>query len=408
MLAPDFVPVWGGVGTYIIELTRHLPKNFEVHIVTLKRREFGSNPWERVSIEDYDSFKFAGDNVHVHFISEANDTFFYNARFQYDCLRKVPKLVKAEKIDLIHSHMAHMPDLLLLFRNLSVPIVTTIHTTIGSQREGTKASKRDFWELDRSEKFTYLMYPILNLCEKIYLSKERHYITPSNWMKKRIENHLSIRNRIQVIYNSVDPNGYETSGIKNLEDDFRRKFESRRIVLYAGRLLAMKGLNTLIDAIPKALKAVQSREILFVFAGPGNPTPYVTMLKERDISPRNYIFTGPLPREMLISLMKIAELLVFPSFLENCPYTILESMACGIPVVASNVGGIPEIITPGYDGILVKPGSSERLSKAIVDLLEDRVLRSRMGQHAKETIRNDFSWAVNKKKYVSLYEQISG
>jgi len=104
--------------------------------------------------------------------------------------------------------------------------------------------------------------------------------------------------------------------------------------------------------------------------------------------------------------MRIAEFLVLPSFIEDCPYTILESMASGTPVIASNVGGIPEIITPDYDGILIEAGSSEKLSEAIIKMLEDRMLRVKMRKRAQETIKNNFSWSVNKKKYELLYERI--
>src|SRR3972149_10282946 len=87
MLAPEFLPVWGGVGTYIVDLVRHLPKDTEVHVVTPMREGFGK---DKISSSDYDFSKYFGNNVHVHFISDANDTFVYNAKFQYSCLRQVP------------------------------------------------------------------------------------------------------------------------------------------------------------------------------------------------------------------------------------------------------------------------------------------------------------------------------
>lgn len=112
MLAPDFLPVWGGVGTYTVELIRNLPSNIEVHVVTLKRNGYNKND----SCSDNSFSDSFGKNIHIHIISAANDTFIYNLKFQYACLRHVPSLIKEENIDLIHSHAAHMPDLLLKTR----------------------------------------------------------------------------------------------------------------------------------------------------------------------------------------------------------------------------------------------------------------------------------------------------
>ena len=177
MLAPEFLPVWGGVGTYIVELVRHLPKNIEIHVVTPMRKGFGK---EKISTSDFDFSKYFGDHVHVHFVCKASDTFFYNLRFQYACLNYVPKLLEEEQIDLIHSHTAHMPDLLLMFRKLGKPIITTVHTTIRSQRLATKLSQKKIYDLERSEKATYIMYPVLRLAEEVYFRRKRFYISPSN------------------------------------------------------------------------------------------------------------------------------------------------------------------------------------------------------------------------------------
>jgi glycosyltransferase involved in cell wall biosynthesis len=103
--------------------------------------------------------------------------------------------------------------------------------------------------------------------------------------------------------------------------------------------------------------------------------------------------------------MKKAELLVAPSFIENTPYTILESMACGVPVIASNVGGVSEIIENGYNGMLVEPNSSEAITNSITKLLEDPSLQHTMGQRAIETIKTKFSWSVNLKKYIEAYSK---
>jgi glycosyltransferase involved in cell wall biosynthesis len=401
MLAPEFLPVWGGVGTYIVELVRHLPEDIEVHIVTPMREGFGE---KKISTSDYDFSRYFRGNVHVHFVCKASDTFLYNAKFQYACLKYVPKLVKEERIDLIHSHTAHMPDLLLMFRKLSKPIITTVHTTIKSQRFGTMVSNRKLHEWERSEKLTYLLYPTLRLAEEVYFRRKRLYITPSYWMKNWLESNFRV-NRVRVIPNSVDINDYElTKHCTTISNLISEGLRDKRIVLYVGRLLAMKGVDTFIEAVPEILNRVGKSELLFVFAGPGDRARYSRKLKRMKIEPY-CLFTGSLPREDIIQLMSVAEVVVVPSFIENAPYVILESMACGVPVIATKVGGIPEIIEDKYNGLLVEPGSSTALANTVASLLDDRQFRNLLGEKAKETIERKFSWEVNLPKYIEAYSE---
>jgi glycosyltransferase involved in cell wall biosynthesis len=401
MLAPEFLPVWGGVGTYIVELVRHLPKDIEVHVVTPTRVGFGD---ENVSTSDYDFSRYFGDNVHVHFVCKANDTFFFNAKFQYACLKYVPKLVKEGRIDLIHSHTAHMPDLLLMFRKLNKPIITTVHTTIKSQRLGTIVSNRKLHEWERSEKLTYLTYPVLRFAEEVYFRRKRFYITPSYWMKNWLENNFRV-NSVKVIPNSVDISNYElTKCCVTISNLIPEELRDKRMILYVGRLLAMKGVDTFIEAIPEILNRVGKDEFLFVFAGPGDRARYSRKLKQMKIE-SCCLFTGSLPREDVIHLIAVAEVVVVPSFIENTPYVILESMACGVPVIATKVGGIPEIIEDKYNGLLVDPGSSEALANAVASLLGDRLLRNLIGKRARETIERKFSWKANLPKYIEAYSE---
>jgi glycosyltransferase involved in cell wall biosynthesis len=400
ILAPEFLPVWGGVGTYIIELVRHLPKDMEIHVVTPFRESLVT---DKSLISNFDFSRYFGSNVHVHYISKANDTFSYNAKFQYACFKHVPKLLKEEQIDLIHSHTAQMPDLLLMFRKLGKPIITTVHTTIKSQRLGTRVSQKTISQMERSEKATYILYPFLRFAEEVYFKRKRFLISPSNWMERFLKDNYHINGSVRVIPNSVDMNDYVSK--KNDEIDTKlvsEELKDRKLILYVGRLLAMKGVDNLIAAIPEILKRLGERKFLFVFAGPGDRVWYLTKIKELKIE-SSCLFTGPLPREKVIQLMKNAELVVAPSFIENAPYTILESMACGVPVIASNVGGVSEIIKDGYNGSLVEVSFPEAIANSVVNLLEDTSLRSVMGKNAKETIHNNFSWSVNLKKYCEAY-----
>jgi glycosyltransferase involved in cell wall biosynthesis len=392
MLAPEFLPVWGGVGTYIVELVRHLPKSVEIHVVTPSRKKSGGIAAET---SDYDFDDYFSHNVHVHLISSATDTFFYNAIFQQACFRFVPKLIKQERIDLIHSHTAHMPDILLQFRGLKVPKIATVHTTIAGQRRGAKESGMKFRDLEFSEKATYVGYPVLRLAEQVFFSSKRRYVTVSNWMKAQLLQMFPklCESDVRVIQNSVDTTFFSPTTAK-----------TGKTVLFTGRLVAAKGLIYLVDAIPQVLLA--HPDAFFTFVGPGDSSPYEDRLNSLGVPKKNYAFLGYLKdRKQLLEAYRNSSIFVAPTLYENLPIRILEAMACAKAVVATNVCAIPEVISSPKDGILVPPKSSRTLSKAICDLLQAQDRREEIGRRARQTVVERFDWASNVQKMTRFYEE---
>ena len=109
--------------------------------------------------------------------------------------------------------------------------------------------------------------------------------------------------------------------------------------------------------------------------------------------------------EVQIELAK-ANCLLVPSFQENAPLTIAEAMAVGVPIVASNVGGIPEIIEDGKTGLLIDPGDIKSLSDAVSKILSDETLARSMGHAAKEAARKRFTVSLACEKTVQAYREI--
>ncbi|MGP8070903.1 MAG: glycosyltransferase family 4 protein [Candidatus Bathyarchaeia archaeon] len=402
VLAAEFIPAWGGAGIYYQELVKHLPKTCEIHVVTPERKAFGAN---EQTVKDELSGKI-GSNVHVHYISTASDTFSYNAAFQYACLKHVPKLLKQEKIELVHTSMSHMPDLLLRLRTRSVPTIVTLHNTIKVQRSSIKLSGQPFNSLGGSEKAVCLLYPALSLIEELYLWSVNRYIATSQWIKEEALRLSSIRrnqaDRIILIPNSVDVDECKkTSDIGR--EKLKESFAGKRMVLYSGRLLANKGIDVLVDSIPRVLAEVKDK-VLFVFAGPGNSAHYAGRLRELGVPDDSFLFTGSISRGGCLELMGCAEVLVLPSFAENCPYAVLEAMACEVPVVASNVGGIPEIIQDGQSGMTFERGNSSDLARKVIALLQDRELNRYVTRAAREVVMQRYSWSANLSKQMQAYE----
>ncbi len=182
-----------------------------------------------------------------------------------------------------------------------------------------------------------------------------------------------------------------------------RNLDDKKIILFVGRLLALKGVDVLIEAIPHILKTNKIKNLLFVFVGPGDTERYLKMARSIGVE-SHCLFTGPASRELVVYLMRKAKLLVAPSFIENAPYTILEAMTCGLPIIASNVGGVSEIVQDGYNGKLLAFNSSIAIGNSIKEMLEDESLQRNMSKHAIETMQAKFSWDVNLKKYLNVYQ----
>jgi glycosyltransferase involved in cell wall biosynthesis len=379
-----------------VELVRHLPKDIEVHVVTPMRESIGG---KKVSSSDFDLSEYFGKNVHVHFVCKATDTFFYNASFQLACLWYIPKLVSEEDIDLLHfGH--HMAGLLMELKGLDIPAVTTVHTTIQGQRSGTRMSGMKFWDLEFSEKATYLTYPFLRLAETIYFSRTRHYITVSEWMKRQLLEQYPKMNYspVSVIRNSVDTKSFSPSPKRGSVD--------REFVLFTGRMIAGKGIGFLTEAIPEVLK--EYSDAFFMFIGPGDFRPYRRWLKNLGVSERNFAFLGYLKdRSELIEYYRTCSIFVAPTTLwENLPIRVLEAMACGAPVIASDICALPEVIDNSVNGVLVPPCSIHELTRAICCLLGDSNLRKKIGDNARKTVVEKFDCNVQAVRTAEVYRKI--
>ena len=120
---------------------------------------------------------------------------------------------------------------------------------------------------------------------------------------------------------------------------------------------------------------------------------------------RFVFFHGWAPDSMVPRYYKSADICVFPSRLEGFGIVILEAMASGIPIIASNTGGIREIISNGKNGMLFKPGDADALSKAILALYQDLDLRKKISQAALKTV-TEYNWENIAERYISLYKYL--
>ena len=175
------------------------------------------------------------------------------------------------------------------------------------------------------------------------------------------------------------------------------------VVLFVGRLvrpMEMKGMSFLIKAAKELLPCHKNMKLIFV--GDGDARYEVEGLT-KSIKP-NVRFVGF--RRDVNNFMAAADVLVLPSLAEGCPNVVLEACASGIPVVASRVGAVPELIVDGETGFIFTPGDVGELKDALVKLITNPSLRQQMGVGARNRMVNEFTWDAICKKLVKFYQQI--
>ena len=119
----------------------------------------------------------------------------------------------------------------------------------------------------------------------------------------------------------------------------------------------------------------------------------------------NVDFLGYLPKNKVIPLIRGSFALLQPSFAEGISTTILEAMACKIPIIASNLGGNKELIINNENGFLINPQDPNEINEKIIELSENKILVKNFGQKSSELIKN-FEWVNVGKKYLKLYESL--
>jgi glycosyltransferase involved in cell wall biosynthesis len=216
-----------------------------------------------------------------------------------------------------------------------------------------------------------------------------HFVSPSRFLAERLVEAGTPRERIRVVPNGVDPEAFAAA------DGPGAGF------LYAGRLSREKGVGTLLDAIGKVTEAG------LAVLGTGPLEAELRAHAER-VAPGRVEFTGFLPREELMVRLRAARAVVLPSeWYENAPLAALEAQACGVPVVAARIGGLPEIVREGRSGLLFTPGSADDLAVQLGRLAHEPGLAERLGQGGRTVVGEEFTLAGQAAAMLGLLEEVA-
>jgi glycosyltransferase involved in cell wall biosynthesis len=171
-------------------------------------------------------------------------------------------------------------------------------------------------------------------------------------------------------------------------------------LLFAGRLSREKGVACLI-------RALDGLDVDLLIAGDGPEAPALRQLAARTRQPSRIRFIGHCPRSTIVELHAGAFLVVVPSeWYENAPMSVLEAFAAGKPVVGAAIGGIPELVRPGETGTLFPPGDPARLQDALRGLLASPATVARMGENARQMVKDRFSPDVHLQELLKTYAEV--
>jgi glycosyltransferase involved in cell wall biosynthesis len=228
-----------------------------------------------------------------------------------------------------------------------------------------------------------------------------HLVAVSRAIVRKIAEERPSTVPVSLVHNGVDLNRYDrTEACCTLPEEYGLE-PGAQIVGVVGRLEPEKGHTTLIDAWPLVLKAVPGAYLLIV--GEGSRREVLEhQVTELGIG-RRVIFTGR--RDDVPSVTAALDVAVLPSYREAQGLTILEAMALSRPVVASNVGGIPEMVEDGRTGLLVPPHDHEALAAAITRLLLDHPLADMLARAGHDLVHERFCLELMVRAIEDLYDE---
>lgn len=207
--------------------------------------------------------------------------------------------------------------------------------------------------------------------------------------------------KIMVLHNGVDTERFKPG--TNYRD-IRRQFAISKddvVIGFVGRLVINKGLNYLIEAVALLKK---SFNVKLLIVGDGSLMEELKKMAKNKGLEESVIFTGM--RRDITDILSSIDIFVLSSIKEGFPNSLLEAMAMGKPIVATAIGGIPEIIQHGANGLLVQSADIEGLAAAIKTIIDNPLMAQRIGRAARDFIEKNYSIDATVRKWETLYRQI--
>ncbi|SPU00262.1 glycosyl transferase family protein [Lysinibacillus capsici] len=363
-------PTVGGSGVIATELGKMLAeRGHEIHFIT------SSVPFRLNKIYP---------TVFFHEVEVNNYSVFQYSPYDIALASKMADVIKDEELDVLHVHYA-IPHAVcaVLAREMSgrdIGIVTTLHgTDISVLGQDSTLSQAIKYGIDKSDIVT----------------------TVSQALKEQTYELIDTVKPIETIYNFVDEREYFPRNSGNLKEQFGIQ-EDEKVLIHVSNFRKIKNLPHIVDAFMK-IRANMKAKLLLVGDGPEKHR----VMEQVKGSPymKDVLFLGK--QENLAELYAISDLKLLLSQQESFGLVLLEAMACGVPCIGTNVGGIPEVIEHGVDGYIVELGDTEAVAAYATHLLQDEEQLLRFREAAIRAVSEKFHSSKIVEQYENLYEKVA-
>jgi N-acetyl-alpha-D-glucosaminyl L-malate synthase BshA len=362
-------PTFGGSGIVATELGKALSKKgHEIHFITysepVRLGELRKNIfYHEVRTSDYPLFKFTP--------------------YEQVLTSKLVDVVKFEKLDILHVHYAiphasaaYMAQQILKDQGIEIPFVTTLHGT-----DITLVGKDPSFE------------PVINFS----INKSNRVTAVSENLKKETFELFDIKNNIEVIPNFICLKEYKLDN----NEYYKKRYapNNEKIICHVSNFRKVKRIEDVIIAFEGISKEIDAKLLL---VGDGPERARLEQISRNSKSSKNIFFLGSLKSTK--EVLNISDLFMLPSSKESFGLSALEAMACGVPVIASESGGIPEVVLHGKSGLLNSVRDTYQMTKNALKLLSNEsLLKSFKSNAFKQAMKFDIELILP--KYEKLYEQ---
>jgi len=294
----------------------------------------------------------------------------------------LPLKLNSEKLDIVH-----FPDHILPIIKVKAKTVITVH---------------DLAFVMHPECYSYFKRNYKRFLAPRSLKRADKIIAVSNNTKRDIINIYNIPdNKIEVIYNGISDYYKQLNLAKKAKEELKRQYQINfnKVVLFVGTIEPRKNLDGLLNAFEKIIES--HKDIGLVISGKAGWLSE-GLLKKMNMA-KNVMYLGHAKKNKLLDLYNIADLFVYPSFYEGFGFPPLEAMACGCPVISSNVSSIPEILEDA--AILVNPQNRGELVEAINKVLDNSSFRETLIEKGLKQARK-YSWDRTAAQTYKVYGNI--
>lgn len=363
-------PTYGGSGVLATELGIGLAKRgHEIHFITYKR------PARLVTFQE---------NVFYHEVSGEDYPLFEYAPYETALASKLVEIVKFEKLDLLHVHyaiphaaVAYMARKILLTEGKYIPFVTTLHGT-------------DITLVGNNSTFAPVVAFSINKSDGVTAVSES--------LRQQTLDQFNIENDIKVIYNFIDFARFRKSD----KDHFKKAIapNGERILVHTSNFRKVKRVEDVIAIFKEVYQKIPSKLLLI---GDGPERHHLEELCRKIGLCHEIRFLGK--QDAIEELLAIADLFLIPSEMESFGLAALEAMACEVPVISTDVGGLPEVNIHGKTGFMSQVGDVQSMAQHAIDILSDDDVLNKFRKNAMEQAKR-FDIHEILPQYEAYYESI--